>query len=70
MRNFGGIMLVLGVLGFFYCSEQKDKSPALPEGLSLGDAIHQPAGKWDMGRYGCAALAGFGLLMAFFPKGR
>jgi hypothetical protein len=70
MRNFGGIMLVVGVLGFFYCSGQKDKAPELPEGLSLSDAIHQPAGKWDMARYACAGLAGFGLLMTFFPKGR
>jgi len=70
MRNFGGIMLILGVLGFFYCTGQKDKYPALPEGLSLGDSMRQPAGKWDMGRYACAGLAGFGLLMAFFPKGR
>jgi hypothetical protein len=63
-------MLVLGVLGFFYCTGQKDKYPALPEGLSLSDSMRPPAGKWDMGRYACAGLAGFGLLMAFFPKGR
>jgi hypothetical protein len=70
MRNFGGIMLVLGVLGFFYCTGQRDTYPALPEGLSLSDSMRQPAGKWDVGRYACAGLAGFGLLMAFFPKGR
>jgi hypothetical protein len=70
MRNFGGIMLVLGVLGFFYCTGQRDASPPLPEGLSMGDSMKQPAGKWDVGRYACAAGAGFGLLMAFFPKGR
>ena len=70
MRNFGGIMLVLGVLGFFYCTGQRDEYPALPEGLSLSESLRQPAGKWDVGRYVCAGVAGFGLLMAFFPKGR
>jgi hypothetical protein len=70
MRNFGGIMLVVGVLGFFYCGGQRDKYPELPEGLSLSDSLKQPAGKWDVARYACAGLAGFGLLMAFFPKGR
>jgi hypothetical protein len=70
MRNFGGIIFVLGVLGFFYCTEQRDTYPALPEGLSLSEAMRQPAGKWDVGRYACAGLGGFGLLMAFFPKGR
>jgi hypothetical protein len=70
MRNFGGIMLVLGVLGFFYCTGQRDNYPELPQGLSLSDSLKQPAGKWDVGRYACGAVAGFGLLMAFFPKGR
>jgi hypothetical protein len=70
MRNFGGIMLLVGVLGFFYCTGQRDNYPALPEGLSLSDSMRQPAGKWDVGRYVCAGVAGFGLLMAFFPKGR
>ena len=70
MRNFGGIMLLLGVLGFFYCGGQRDNYPPLQEGLSLSDSWQQPAGKWEVGRYACAAVAGFGLLMAFFPKGR
>jgi hypothetical protein len=70
MRNFGGIMLLVGVLGFFYCTGQRDNYPALPEGLSLSDSMRQPAGKWDVGRYVCAGVACFGLLMAFFPKGR
>jgi hypothetical protein len=29
-----------------------------------------PAGRWEMARYAAAGIAGFGLLMAFFPKGR
>ena len=70
MRNFGGILLVLGVLGFFYCGGQRDNYPALPEGLSISDALNQPAGRWDIGRYVCAGVGAFGLLMAFFPKGR
>jgi hypothetical protein len=70
MRNFGGIMLLLGVLGFFYCTGQKDKYPPLPEGLSVSESMGQPAGRWELARYACAGLAGFGLLMAFFPKGR
>jgi hypothetical protein len=70
MRNFGGIMLVLGVLGFFYANGQKDKYPAVPEGLGVSESMAYPAGKWDVARYASAAVAGFGLLMAFFPKGR
>lgn len=70
MRNFGGIMLVLGILGFFYSTGQKDKHPAPPEGLTVSETMSYPAGRWEMARYAAAGIAGFGLLMAFFPKGR
>jgi len=70
MRNFGGIVLILGVLGFFYAGGQKDKHPALPEGLTASETMRYPAGRWEVARYGAAGLALFGLLMAFFPKGR
>jgi hypothetical protein len=42
----------------------------LPPGISIGDGLREPAGQWDMARYACGAVAGFGLLMAIFPKGR
>jgi hypothetical protein len=44
--------------------------PPLASGLSVGESLEQPVGRWEMARYGCAAAAGFGLLMAIFPKGR
>jgi hypothetical protein len=70
MRNFGGIAMILGILGFFYCVSQMSKYDPLPDGLSISDTMKQPAGRWDLGRYACAAAAGFGFLMALYPKGR
>jgi len=70
MRNFGGILVILGILAFFYASSRLEEIEPLPEGLSTGESLKEPAGRWEMARYGCAALAGFGLLMAMFPKGR
>jgi len=70
MRNFGGILLVLGILGFFYTSSKLGEVEPLPEGLSISEGLKEPAGRWEVARYGCAAAAGFGLLMAMFPKGR
>jgi hypothetical protein len=70
MRNFGAILLVLGILAFFYASSHLDGVQPLPDGLSIGESLKEPAGRWQMARYGCAGLAGFGLLMALFPKGR
>jgi hypothetical protein len=70
MRNFGLILLLLGILGFFYASSQLDEAEPLPEGLSVAEGLRHPAGRWDLARYGCAAVGGFGVLLALFPKGR
>ena len=70
MRNLGGILLILGIGGFLYCSNRQSAMAPLSPGLSIGESLEQPAGRWEMARYGCAAAAGFGLLMAMFPKGR
>ncbi len=70
MRNFGGILLLLGTLGFFYASSQLGNYEAVPEGLSIRDSLRYPAARWDLVRYGCGGVAAVGLLMALFPKGR
>ena len=70
MRNFGLILLILGIFGFFYCGSQLEKLEPVPPGLSAGEGFKYPAGKWEVARYACGGIAGFGLLMAFFPKGR
>ena len=70
MRNFGGVLLLLGILGFFYCSTQTDKYDPVPQGLDIREGLRYPGGRWEVARYACAGVAGFGLLMAFFPKGR
>jgi hypothetical protein len=63
-------MLLLGILGFFYASSRLGDAEPLPEGLSVAEGLQHPAGRWDVARFGCAAVAGFGLLVALFPKGR
>jgi hypothetical protein len=70
MRNFGAVLMVLGILGFFYASSKLDEVPPLPDGLTVTESLREPAGQWQMARYGSAVAAGFGLLMAMFPKGR
>jgi len=70
MRNFGAVLLLLGILGFFYAGSQRDNHEPVPAGLSVSESLKYPAGRWEMARYGCAVAAGFGLLMAMFPKGR
>jgi hypothetical protein len=70
MRNFGAVLLLLGILGFLYCSSRLSEAPAMPQGLSVSDSLDYPAGRWEMARYASAGAAAFGLLMTMFPKGR
>jgi hypothetical protein len=70
MRNFGGILMLLGILGFFYAGAQLEKHEPLPPGVSLSEGLEKPTGRWEMARYACAGAAGIGLLLAMFPKGR
>ncbi len=70
MRNFGGILLLLGVLGFFYASSQLSALEPVPQGLDVRASLQYAAGRWDVFRYACAAAGGIGLLLALFPRGR
>lgn len=70
MRNLGAVLLLLGIVGFLHSSSRLSEVEPLPPGLSVGESLELPAGRWEMVRYACAAGAGFGLLMAMFPKGR
>jgi hypothetical protein len=70
VRNFGAVLMLVGVLGFFYASSRLGDVAPLGEGLSVSEGLREPAGRWEMARFACAAAAGFGLLIALFPKGR
>jgi len=70
MRNFGGILLLLGIFGFAYSSSQLEKHDPIPPGKSFEEAFDYPVAKWELARYACVGAAGVGLLLALFPKGR
>jgi hypothetical protein len=70
MRNFGAILLLAGILGFFYASSQTGDHEPPPPTPTLSEELGTSAGRWELLRYACAGAAGLGLLMALFPKGR
>lgn len=70
MRNAGGLLLLAGVFGFFYCSAQLSHLEPVPPGKSISETLQYPAGRYDAGRYASATAAGIGLILAMFPKGR
>jgi hypothetical protein len=68
MRNLGLVLLLAGVLAFFYCSSRLSDMAPVPDGKSISESLQYPAGRWEVGRYGCAGMAAFGLLLAAFGK--
>ncbi len=68
MRNFGIILLVAGVAGFFYCSSRASELEPLRAGLSVEESFETERGKWDTGRYACAAAAFMGLALTMIRR--
>jgi hypothetical protein len=70
MRNLGGIALLVGILGFLYSSSRLTEAPPTSEAASITEELRESGGRWELARYGSAAVGAFGLLMLVFPKGR
>jgi hypothetical protein len=71
MRTLGLLLLVAGVVGFFYCGDQLTRAAPLPEGeaLTVRESLDYPAGRYEAGRYGSVVLGVFGILFIALPKG-
>ncbi len=70
MRNFGAILLLLGVLGFLYASSRLSDLEPAPSNQTLRESLEEPVGRWEMARYGAAGATLIGLLLTLYPKGR
>jgi hypothetical protein len=70
MRNLGFVLLLAGVAGVYYCSTRVSQHEPLRSGLSISESLETERGKWEAGRYACAAGAFMGILLAMVPQGR
>jgi hypothetical protein len=70
MRNIGGMLLLAGILAFFYCSARLSSLEPVPAGKTIRESLEYPAGRVEVGRYAAAMAGAVGLLLAVFPKGR
>jgi hypothetical protein len=70
MRNFGFMLLLAGVAGVFYCSSQVSRFEPISAELSVSESLETDRGKWEAGRYACAAGAVVGILLVMMPQGR
>ena len=70
MRNFGAVLIVAGLFGFYYCSTRMAAVGPVPEGKSISESLEYEGGKWEVARYGAAFLGVLGVLMTLYPRGR
>jgi hypothetical protein len=71
MRNRGGMLLVLGVAGFLYCSVRASDLPPLSTELSVTETLHEPRGRWEALRDVSVFVGACGaLLVVFGGRGR
>jgi hypothetical protein len=70
MRTLGGLLILVGVVGFFYCSSHLSGLESIPEGTDLSRYLDYDAGRYELGRYASVIVALVGVLLSLFPKGR
>jgi hypothetical protein len=70
MRTLGGLLVLVGIVGFFYCSTHMQGLESIPEGTSLGRYLEYDAGKFELGRYLSLVAGLIGAILSLFPKGR
>ena len=70
MRTLGGLLILVGVVGFFYCSSHLSGLESIPEGTELSKYLEYDAGRYELGRYAAVITALVGALLSLFPKGR
>ena len=70
MRTVGALLLLVGIVGFFYCSSHMSGLAPIPDGTALGDYIRTDAGRFELGRYLSLVAGLIGVLLSLFPKGR
>ena len=70
MRTFGYVLFIACCFGLYRFNEEVKRHDPLPAGYSVEDSLRTERGKAEAARFGCAAGAAIGLVLAFFPEGR
>ncbi len=70
MRTFGAVLVVLGIVGFIFASDQIEKLGPPAYELELSQYLRHPTGRMELLKFGSAVTGAIGLLFALYPKGR
>jgi hypothetical protein len=70
MRQAGALLVLVGVVGFFYCSGRLSTAPPVREGAGIVEMLREPAGRWDLARYASAFLGATGSVLLLFTRRR
>jgi hypothetical protein len=71
MRNFGLSLMLIGAIGFLYCSSEIEHTEPMPPNVDVVEGVRfYPRGRLEVGRFAGVAGVAIGLLMAAASKGR
>jgi hypothetical protein len=70
MRTLGAVLVLIGIVGFVYCSSHLSGLESIPEGTELSKYLEYDAGRYELGRYASVIAGLVGVLLSLFPKGR
>ncbi len=70
MRTLGGLLILVAIVGFFYCSSHLSALDPVPDGTELTRYLEYEAGRYELGRYAAVVAGLVGALLSLFPKGR
>ena len=71
MRNFGLSLVVIGGIGFYYCSSELETAAPMPENVELVESLRfYPRARLEVGRFASMAGVAIGLVLAAASKGR
>lgn len=68
MRTFGLLLLVGGIAGALYCSDQIAHLEPVPPGLSISASLQYSAGRFEVAEYVGAAAAFMGAILILMPR--
>jgi drug/metabolite transporter (DMT)-like permease len=70
MRTLGAFLILIGIIGFVYCSTQLSKTSPVPPGRTIMETLDYPAGRLELGQYAAVVVGAVGALITILPRER
>jgi hypothetical protein len=70
MRHAGAVLVLVGVVGYFYCSSKVSGAPPYRQDAGILETLREPGARWDLARYASAFVGATGSVLLLFTRRR